>query len=137
MKNYVKSLISSNKFCSPGRRKGFYSRANKICSLKPPPIRFREIKNCKQIAKSCHICLHFESTQWSMKIIFATILNSFCSHNNGSLVHFERPIKLRSALMEADTRVKSLLSFLVGDKADFLADSRVSSTQLTVRLWHN
>ena len=35
MRNYVKSLISSNKFCSPGSRNGFYSRANKICSLKP------------------------------------------------------------------------------------------------------
>ena len=61
MRNYVKSLISSNKFCSPGSRNGFYSRANKICSLKPPPIRFREIKNCKQIANGSHICLHLSS----------------------------------------------------------------------------
>ena len=58
MRNYVKSLISTNKFRSPGSRNGFYSRANKICSLKPPPIRFREIKNCKQIANGSHICLH-------------------------------------------------------------------------------
>ena len=61
MRNYVKSLISSNKFCSPGSRNGFYSQANKICSLKPPPIRFREIKNCKQIANGIHICLDLSS----------------------------------------------------------------------------
>ena len=61
MRNYVKSLISSNKFCSSGSRNCFYSRANKICSLKPPPIRFREIKNCKQIANGIHICLDLSS----------------------------------------------------------------------------
>ena len=32
-----------------------------------------------------------------MKKLFATILNSFCLHNNESLVRFERPVKWRSA----------------------------------------
>ena len=92
------TMISSIKFCSPGSKNGLYSRANKICSPKPPPIRFREIKNWKQIANGSHICLHLRlrarSGVW--KKLFATILNSFCSHNNRSLV--SAPVKWRSPL---------------------------------------
>ena len=72
-----------------------------LTSCSNPPIRFREIKNCKQSANGSNT-FTFESAQWRSKKLFATILNSFCSHNNRSLVRFvsrsASAFKWRSAL---------------------------------------